>query len=85
MEIPNGGDWSIGTEGLRLSGDLPASGDVSYLKPVEITFHDQANPHCTEVGRLYLQDGTLCFTGNVDKSARLFFDAVKDLFAQDQF
>lgn len=42
-----------------------------------------SNPHGDSVGKLENKDGVLSFTGNVDESARIFFDQCISLNNQE--
>ena len=55
---------------------------VTTLKPINDMFWIQFNDMDvnTEVGRLYVEDGQLKFKGNVDASAKIFFDSVIALY-----
>jgi hypothetical protein len=59
-------------------GLLVSVGEGAYIR----SFHPQCNlvfagPFGEEVGRLTWEGGTFRFAGNVDESAKVFFDALK--------
>lgn len=51
---------------------------VGPLNPTEFKFHDE----CKEVGRITVKDGRMSFTGEVDESAKVFFDYLCNHFPQ---
>lgn len=53
--------------------------NTQYINPTQITFSLSGQ----QDGRLFFKDGKLYFEGNVDQSARIFFDQVIKIYEKE--
>ncbi len=53
--------------------------DSPVTKEDAITFYD-INKENHEIGRLYRKEGKLCFSGDIDASAKILFDMVVEMY-----
>lgn len=52
---------------------------IKGKKPDYIILFNDLEDSCKKVGKLYLQDGKLHFDGDIDQSAKSFFEAFKNM------
>ena len=67
---PDPSSWNFASAGYKVA-------EIKHNKPYAITFHVDKDGTNKEVGCIDLSNGKVEFRGDIDKSAKVFFDLVK--------